>query len=111
MKSKFFGIWVLLVVFSIGIPSVCYGGEIVLMFPKLEAKEKARMEGRVFLSKESDYTETKLLEFVRKFEERNYKVDQIELWIEAKVESGNVTKLFISLGATGGCKVILKPRK
>jgi len=32
------------------------------------------------------------------------------LWIEAKVESEGVTKLFISMEGVGGCKVTLRPR-
>ena len=68
MKSKVFSIWVLLVVFSIGMPSFCYGGEIVLMFPKHNAAAKAQRQGRVYLDEKADYTETKLMEFVRKFE-------------------------------------------
>ena len=108
------------VVFTLGVSSVSYAGEIVLMFPKYKTKQAAILykyqvppiEFYNYLLKEGEnaYIGTKLQEFVERFEKINYRVDQIELWIEAKAESGNVTKLFVSLEGSGGCKVILKPK-
>ena len=109
----------IVVVFLIGVSPLSYAGEILLMFPKWETKQKAMSHKWQapqlyynYLSQEGEkaYVETKLQEFVERFEKINYRVDQIELWIEAKAESGNITKLFVSLEGSGGCKVTLKPK-
>jgi hypothetical protein len=52
-------------------------------------------------------------EFVKKFEDpqHGYRVELIELWIEAKLETWGVTRLFISLQGGGGCKVVLRPKQ
>lgn len=41
---------------------------------------------------------------------RGYKIEQVELWISAMAESGNVTKFLISAKGEGGIKIVLKPR-
>ena len=115
MKRKLFGALVLLVAVSVGMPSFCFAGEIVLMFPAPKLKEQTAT-GEAYempwMSRKEvqEYSPIKLSEFVKELEKHEYKVDQIELWIEAKVESGNISKLFISIGGSGGCRVILKPR-
>jgi biopolymer transport protein ExbD len=116
MKRKLIGIWVLLVFFSVGVPCLCRAGEIHLMFPKLEQAQTVS-EGKictVWALKETqegrEYSETKLWEFVKEFEKPGYEAEEIELWIEARVESEGVTKLFISMEGVGGCKVTLRPR-
>ena len=48
-------------------------------------------------------------EFVKDFALKDYKVDQIELWVEGVVESGSVTKLVLSVQGSGGMRIILKP--
>ena len=40
-----------------------------------------------------------------------YDVEQIEVWIEGKIQSGSVTKLFVSAEGAGGIKLVLKPKK
>ena len=50
-------------------------------------------------------------EFLEKeLESQDYKVDQIELWVEGRAESGGVSRLFVSTEGQKGYKVILKPR-
>lgn len=114
MKSKLFGILVLLGALSIVIPSFCYGDEISLMFPKPWLEQKTSdTSGRYVMSrseKSQEYSEIKLLKFVEQFEKAEYKVEQIELWIEAKAESKGITQFFVSIAGSGGCKVILKPK-
>jgi hypothetical protein len=41
---------------------------------------------------------------------KTYKIEQVELWISAMAESGNVTRFLISTKGEGGIKVILKMR-
>ncbi len=117
MQMKCSGILVCSLVFLMVAPSVCFGGEIRLMFPKIEVKEKSSAEGKsyvVFSKKEqygsSEYLEKSLSEFVKEFENREYRVDQIEIWIEGRAESGGVTRLFVSSEGGGGYKVILRPK-
>ena len=83
------------------------------MIPK--AKEETTESGaKVYkLAKKGDvqeYVEIGLMKFIDNFKNTNYGVEQIELWIEAKAETSNLTKLFVSAGATGGCKIILEPK-
>lgn len=107
------------VIFVLGVSSLSYAGEIMLMFPTPEAQEEAmqyKPEVRPTM-KPFEYTQqgkkkfigTKLMEFVKQFEEASYKVDQVELWITAKAETEGLTKLFVSLEGSGGCKVTLRP--
>jgi len=90
------------------------GEEVYLVFPTPQEEEKTSVRGAQYTAyvkkREWDISGIKLGEFVKQFEKAEYKVDQIELWIEGRVESGGVTKFFVSLEAAGGCKVILKPR-
>ena len=50
-------------------------------------------------------------EFVKMFESAEFKVDQIELWIEGETQANGVTNLIISSEGAGGCKVVLRPKK
>ena len=114
MKSKLFGILVLLGALSIVIPTFCYGDEIHLMFPKpILEKKTSSTSGQYYVNRDQnsqEYSSIKLLKFVEQFEKAEYKVDQIELWIEAKAESKGITQFFVSIAGSGGCKVILKPK-
>jgi hypothetical protein len=84
------------------------------MFPKpILEKKTSNTSGRYYMTRNEnsqEYSEIKLLKFVEQFEKAEYKVDQIELWIEDKAESGAITKFFVSIAGSGGCKVILKPK-
>ena len=87
--------------------------EITLMFPKVEKTNSVSSKMTYKLSEDGDeqeYVEIGLNEFIRKFEKSSYKIEQIELWIEGKAESSNLTKLFVSVSGAGGCKLILKPK-
>ncbi len=114
MKTKLFGLFVFLAFLFSSMSPLCYGGEIKLMFPEFEAEERKVQKGTYIASVRKGregkqvYSEKGLSEFVKEFEGKGYRVDQIELWIEGRAESGNVTKLFISSEGSGGCKVILK---
>ena len=41
---------------------------------------------------------------------KGYRVDSIELSIEASAKSGEITRLFVSAEGKGGMKVTLKPK-
>lgn len=86
--------------------------EIVLLFPKYEQDKSSQGRAVYSLAKDGDqqeYSEENLMKFVQKFEGKGYKIDQIELWVEGKAESGGVTKFIVSVGGGGGIKIILKP--
>jgi len=115
MKTKVFGLSALLVL--MGMSSFCYAGEIKLMFPEFEAEKRTSGEKGTYIASprkgrggKQVYSEKGLSEFVKEFEGKRYRVDQIEVWIEGRTESGDTTKFFISLEGRGGCKVILKPK-
>ena len=117
MNTRLFGICILLVVFLTAMSSLCYGGEIKLMFPIFETQERTSGQKGTYLGSllkgrggKPVYSEKGLSEFLKEFEKEKYIVDQIELWIQGKAKSDNVTRLFISIEGTGGCKIILKPR-
>jgi hypothetical protein len=117
MNTRIFGISILLVVFLTTMSSLCYGGEIKLMFPIFETQERTSVQKGTYLGTllkgrggKPVYSEKGLSEFLKEFEKEKYIVDQIELWIQGKAKSDNVTRLFISIEGNGGCKVILKPR-
>lgn len=116
MKTKLFGLSVFLGVFFIAMSSLCFSGEIKLMFPEFETEERKVKKGTYTASPRKGregkqvYSEKGLSEFVKEFEEKRYRVDQIELWIDGREESGGVTRLYISLEESGGYKVILKPK-
>jgi len=125
MIRTFFVPLIFLVILSIGLPAVCFSEEknddIMLMFPRKVsgAAQKSAYQGPGIptdtwyraTKQRDEYSSTMLSDFVKKFENQKYKVDQIELWIEFRGESGKVTQLFIALEGKGGCKVILKPRQ
>ena len=120
MERKLFGFLVLLMVFCISIPSVCFGGEkVILMFPEPNNEQVGTgAEARHFYwmnrgEEKQKYSESELFAFVKKFEDpqHGYRVELIELWIEGKLETRGVTKLFISLQGGGGCKVVLRPKQ
>lgn len=117
MNTRLFGICILLMFFFTTIPSIGYGGEIKLMFPIFETQERSSVQKGTYLGSllkgrggRPVYSEKGLSEFLKEFEQEKYIVDQIELWIQGKSKSDNVTRLFISIEGNGGCKVILKPR-
>ena len=51
------------------------------------------------------------MKFVQKFEGKGYRIEQIELWVEGKAESGGVTKFLVSVEGGGGIKIILRPNR
>ena len=108
--------WILLFMLLTGFPSLGFSGEIKLMIPKFEAR-KSGISGtyyghlhKAYTSGDRVYSEESLSEFVKEFEDEQYEVERIELWIEGIQESGNITRLFLSLEEKGGCKVVLKPQ-
>ena len=120
MERKLFGILVVLMVFCISIPCVCFAGEkVILMFPEpSDEKVGTGPEARHFYwmnraEEKQEYSESELFEFIKKFEDpqHDYRVELIELWIEGKLEARGVTRLFISLQGGGGCKVVLRPKQ
>jgi hypothetical protein len=93
--------------------------EIELLFPVYavasDTKGQAGFSNRIILKKPEEgksveYVKTAMSEFVKKFEQTGYRVDQIELWVEGTAESGKLTSLVVSLEGKGGCKIILKPQ-
>lgn len=48
------------------------------------------------------------MDFAKSFEDKGYKVKQIELWVSGKAESGKITKFLISVQGECGCKIILE---
>jgi hypothetical protein len=100
------------------IPSICMAGEVKLMFPKLEVTEEQSAGGKTYIVmfqkeqyQKNEYFEMGLSQFVRELENQDYKVDQIELWVEGRAESGGITRLFVSTDGKKGYKVILRPRQ
>ena len=90
------------------------GEEIVLLFPKYEQDKASQGRAVYSLAKKEgkqEYSEEGLKKFVQKFEGQGYKIDQIELWVEGKAESGGVTKFIVSVGGGGGIKIILRPNR
>ncbi|MFQ5909909.1 MAG: hypothetical protein ACE5IJ_04215 [Thermoplasmata archaeon] len=51
---------------------------------------------------------TKVKDFAKWFE--GFKVDSIELWLEAVVKTGSLTGLIIAGEGKGGVKVVIKPK-
>jgi hypothetical protein len=77
-------------------------GKVKLMIPARKETEKTSQTSGYWMLSISgsgikEYSEEDLKEFVKKFEGQGYKVDYIEIWIEAKAESGGVTTFFVSL--------------
>jgi hypothetical protein len=118
MQSKH--IRILLVVVMLFLPvGHAIGQELELLFPVYKkdqgTNEKAWGSNRIRLEKPKegeavDYEAVKLTEFVKKFEQKGYRVDQIELRVEGTAESGKLTSLVVSLEGKGGCKITLKPQ-
>ncbi len=104
---------VCLILFILSAPLMSIAGEeIVLLFPKYEQDKSSQAMAVYSLAKkgeQQEYSEEGLRKFVQKFEGQGYKIDQIELWVEGKAESGGVTKFIVSMGGGGGIKIILKP--
>jgi hypothetical protein len=117
MKTRLIGVWIFLAFFITGFSSICSAGDIKLMFPKIASDERKSATGKsyiVFDKNEqfgkNEYVEKGLSEFVKEMESPGYKVDQIELWVEGREESGGITRLFISMEGGKGYRVILRPR-
>jgi hypothetical protein len=117
MNRRFICASVLSLAFFIGIPPVCSAGEIRLMFPKIDVEERKSAGVNTYIvydKKEqfgkNEYLEKGLSEFVKEMENPGYDVDQIELWVEGREESGGVTRLFISMEEGRGYRLILKPK-
>jgi len=117
MKAKLFALWLLFLFLFTGILPYAHGREIRLMFPNFEMEERTSDKKATITANPKKgrggkpvYSEKELSEFVKEFEKYDQRVDQIELSIEGSIESENVTRYFISLDGSGGCKVILKPK-
>ena len=109
-------ICILMVLLSVGVVSLCYAAEIQLMFPKFE-ENRTTSGGKaltLWSAKETEegreYLETELGHFIDQFERPGYKADRIELWIEAKAESGGITKFFVFMEGAGGIRLTLMPK-
>lgn len=93
--------------------SIAHGEDILLMFPKAKEEIVGKQKTRSYKIENDEagnfYSEIEFSKFINKFQKKEYKIMQIELWIEAKTETEGVTKLFVSLEGKGGCKLILKP--
>ena len=116
-KKIFCGLFVVTILLAT-IPTICMAGEVKLMFPKIEVTEEQSAGGKTYLvlfQKEqygkNEYFEMSLSQFVKELENQDYKVDQIEFWVEGRAESGGITRLFISTEGQKGYKVILRPRQ
>lgn len=114
---RLFGMCIFTIVFLTAMSPLCYGGEIKLMFPIFETRERTSVQKGTYVGSlmkgrggKPVYSEKGLSEFLEEFEKEKYIVDQIELWIQGKSKSDTVTRFFISIEGNGGCKVILKPR-
>ena len=118
MNKKIFCCLFVLTVLLATIPTICMAGEVKLMFPKIEVTEEQSAGGKTYLvlfQKEqygkNEYYEMGLSQFTKELENQDYKVDQVELWVEGRVESGGITRFFISTDGQKGYKVILRPRQ
>ena len=98
--------------------AVASGGEIKLLFPKIELEEKAIKNGpKEYVASPMKgrggkpvYIEKGISELLNEFKKAKYKVDQIELWISGWEESAGITRLLISLEGEGGLRILLKPK-
>ena len=72
----------------------------------MELKEAKETTG---LDKTPRYFVTELESLVNAF--REFKVDQIELWIQVAGESGGVLKLVASAKGEAGMRIVLKPKQ
>ena len=117
MKTRLVGVWIFLAFFITGFSSICSAGDIRLMFPKITSEERKSSEGKRFTVfdkreqfRKNEYIEKGLSEFVKEMESPDYRVDQIELWVEGREESGGITRLFISMDGGKGYRVVLRPK-
>ena len=78
--------------------------EVQLVF----AKPEPRMIEPAGMGPVQTATVAKLDEILSWF--KGYRVDSIELSIEASAKSGDITSLFVSAEGKGGMKVTLKPK-
>ncbi len=78
--------------------------EVQLVF----AKPEPRMIEPAGMGPVQTATVAKLDEILSWF--KGYRVDSIELSIEASAKSGDITRLFVSAEGKGGMKVTLKPK-
>jgi hypothetical protein len=42
---------------------------------------------------------------------KDFEIHSMELWVSGGISTGGVIKLFVSANASGGMKIILKPKK
>ena len=115
--QRIVSISILTVFLSLGIVSVCYAGDIHLMLPKFDEEKRTTSAGKALsfwsarkTEEGREYLETELGDFVDQFERPGYRVERIELWIEAKAESGGITKFFVSMEGAGGIRLTLMPK-
>jgi phosphoenolpyruvate synthase/pyruvate phosphate dikinase len=79
--------------------------EIKLVFvPTEETKEGLKKAG---IKEQAQKMIVSIDEIVKWFSK--YKIESIELNIEAGIQTGKLTELLISAGGKGGCKITLKP--
>ncbi|MDY7035140.1 MAG: hypothetical protein SV375_03105 [Thermodesulfobacteriota bacterium] len=116
MEKGYFAVWMIFISILFGSAATLFAGEVTLMFPKMEEKKVTSKDGESFnlysakqYKGKTLYSEIGLKDFVSELEQTGYRVDYIELWIEARTESNGFTKLFISPTSTGGCKIFLQP--
>lgn len=79
--------------------------EVQLVF----AKPEPRMIEPAGMGPVQTATVAKLDEILSWF--KGYRVDSIELSIEASAKSGDITRLFVSAEGKGGMKITLKPKQ
>ena len=116
MDKRLFAVWMIFISILFVPAATSFAGEVKLMFPKMEGKKVTSKDGKSFnlysakqYKGKTLYSETSLKDFVSELEQTGYRVDYIELWIEARTESEGFTKFFISPTGTGGCKIFLQP--
>lgn len=80
--------------------------EVMLVFPKPK-KQMTEEAGLKIAPIET--VAVGLNELLRRF--KSYKVDSIELSVEASGKTGGVLNLFVSAEGKGGMKVVLKPKQ
>ena len=116
MKKNLFTVWLIFILIFSVLPAYPFEREVKLMFPQMEGKKitsKDNESVHFYSAKQyrgnTLYLETSLKDFVSVLEQKGYRVDYIELWVEAMETSEGITRLFISPTNTGGCKIYLQP--
>lgn len=112
MKNRLIVAFTLSVILCI--PLICFADEdLRLMIPEFKGGEKASKTTeyyyKSFESGKGEYSEINIKDYLDKF--KGYDVEQIEVWVEGKMQSGRITRLFVSAEGGGGIKLILKPKK